>query len=107
MRIFVILWMCVALGAALISQPTSAGEPANVPEEDFVPTAEVAIAIAVAVWGPIYGAEHIAKQKPYHAKLIDGVWWVSGSLKPGWLGGVAEARIQKVDGRVLGVTHGK
>ena len=107
MRIFVVLLMCVGLGTTLISQPTFADEPLYVPKEGFVPTADVAIAIAVAVWGPIYGVEHIANEKPYHAKLIGGVWWVSGSLKPGWLGGVAEARIREVDGRVLGVIHGK
>ena len=95
------------MGAVLVFQTALAGQPTYKPADGFVPTADVAIAIAVAIWGPIYGADQIAHERPYHAKLINGVWWVSGSLPPGWLGGVAEARIQKADGRVLGVIHGK
>ncbi len=60
------------------------------PVAAFVPTADVAIAIAVAVWGPIYGADQIAQEKPYHAVLKDGVWFISSSLPRGHIGGVAE-----------------
>ena len=77
------------------------------PAAGFVPTADVAIAIAVAVWGPIYGPDHIAKEKPYRVTLKDGVWFVSGSLPADRIGGVAEARISQSDGRILGVIHGQ
>ncbi|MBO9689068.1 MAG: hypothetical protein J7598_20895 [Mitsuaria chitosanitabida] len=78
-----------------------------VPPNGFVPTAEAAIEIAVAVWKPIYGAKEIDAQRPFKATLVQGVWRVEGSLPRGSAGGVAEARIAKADGRVIYVMHGK
>ena len=77
------------------------------PEGGYVPDEKTAVAIALAVWVPIYGEKQIRKQKPYKAELRDGIWYVSGSLKDGWVGGVAEAEIVKDDARVIRVTHGK
>jgi hypothetical protein len=62
-----------------------------VPKEGYVPNAEVAIKIAVAVWEPIYGAEAVAREKPYRATLKEGVWTVQGSLPRNVLGGTALA----------------
>jgi len=79
-----------------------------VPPNGFVPDAETAIAIAVAVWKPIYGSKEIEAQRPFRAKLIQGIWHVAGApLPPEYRGGVAEAQISKEDGRVLHVIHGK
>ena len=77
------------------------------PPVGYVPNADVAIKIAVAVWEPIYGAEHIANEKPFQAVLKDGVWTVQGSLPKGMKGGVALAEISKADGRIIRVIHGK
>jgi hypothetical protein len=77
------------------------------PKDGFVPTKEVAIKIAVAVWEPIYGTEHIASKKPYQARLTNGLWIVEGSLPEGVVGGVPEAEISKEDGRILRVSHGQ
>jgi hypothetical protein len=77
------------------------------PEAGYVPDADTAIEIAVAVWEPIYGREQIAGEKPFTALLQNGVWIVEGSLPPRIKGGVARAEIAKDDGRVLRVTHGK
>ena len=78
------------------------------PKGGFVPDAETAIAIAQAVWGPIYGRENIAREKPFKATLHNGVWRVEGSLPKEYnYGGVAIAEISKKDGRILGVIHGK
>lgn len=77
------------------------------PKDGYVPTKEVAIKIAVAVWEPIYGAEHIAAEKPYLARLTNGVWIAGASLPKGVLGGVAEAEISKNDGSILRVSHGQ
>jgi len=99
-------WPIVAL---VVSGLVSAGESAHpfVPKEGFVPDAATAIQIAVAVWVPIYGRENIERQKPYHAELRNGVWFVYGTLPTGTRGGTAEAEIAKSDGRVLRVIHGK
>jgi len=78
------------------------------PKDGFVPDEKTAVAIAVAVWSPIYGEEKIRGEQPYKASLKDGIWHVEGSL-PGKTapGGVAEMDISKEDGKIIKVTHGK
>ena|GEM_PF-826756 len=82
------------------------GEHHFIPKEGFVPNEETAIRIAEAVWLPIYG-KSIYEERPFKAELANGVWYVTGSLPEGWLGGVAEAEINKVDGKILRVSHGE
>jgi len=94
------------LGAILISAAAEKSAAFR-PKDGFVPNKEVAVKIAVAVWEPIYGSERIAAEKPYEARLTNGVWIVHGSLAAGALVGVAEAQISKDDGRILGVRHGQ
>ena len=77
------------------------------PKDGYVPDEQTAIAIAVAVWTPIYGKEKIEGEKPYKAQLKNGVWTVTGSLPEGFDGGVAEIDISKMDGRILRVIHGQ
>jgi len=77
------------------------------PAEGYVPNEETAIAIAVAVWIPIYGKEKIEEKKPIKAVLKDGVWHVRGSIPKGLIGGVPEAEINKDNGQILRVSHGK
>src|SRR5258705_11867230 len=77
------------------------------PKEGYVPNAETAISIAVAIWNPIYGKEQIDEEKPYKANLVKGVWIVEGSLPKGYKGGVAIAEIQKEDGKIIRVSHGE
>ena len=105
MRIAIIL---LTLASTLcFADPQPAPDPGYVPPNGLVPDAETAIAVAVAIWNPIYGAKEIQGQRPFKAKLLKDVWYVEGSLPRGVPGGVAEARISKKDGRVLYVFHGK
>ena len=91
----------------LLTLPLSAQEHNVRPPQGLVPDAKTAIAIAVAVWTPIYGEKEIASQKPYLATLANGKWTVTGSLPKFWLGGTAIAVISKSDGQVLRISHGK
>jgi hypothetical protein len=94
----------------LTAQTTRGAEPkGSLRHTGAVPDQTTAIKIAVAAWEPIYGADHIARQKPFHAKLRkDGVWLVTGSLPKQYTkGGVALAEIAKADGRILHISHGK
>ncbi len=77
------------------------------PPHGYVLDEKTAIAIAIAVWSPIYGEKHIQEEKPFHATIQNGVWFVHGSLPEGFVGGVAEAEISKDDGCILRVSHGK
>ena len=77
------------------------------PKNGYVPDEQTAISIAVAVWIPIYGKEHIEGEKPYRAELKNGVWTVTGSLPEGYVGGTAEAQISQDSGCILRVIHYK
>lgn len=78
-----------------------------IPVNGRVPNEETAIRIAEAVWLPIYG-NLIYDSKPFKAKLIDdSIWVVLGTLPKGYVGGTPYAEIQKKDGKVLKVIHGK
>ena len=77
------------------------------PPNGFVPDAKTAISIARAILIPIYGAKQIAAEEPLKATLKDDLWIVSGSLRRGRAGGVAEAHIRKSDCQVVLVIHGR
>jgi len=91
-----------------IGIPLYGGEaPVYRPKEGYVPDAKTAVRIAEAILIPIYGDEQIKSELPLTAILKDNVWTVTGSLPPGMAGGVAEVRISKMTGEILGVIHGK
>ena len=77
-----------------------------IPKSGFVPNKTTAIKIAEAIWLPIYG-ERIYKKKPYAVKLENGVWIIEGTLPTNSKGGVPYIEIQKKDGKILKVMHGK
>jgi NTF2 fold immunity protein len=103
-----IFWIAVASTIVLLA--ADLGKENYKPKEGYVPDEKTAIRIAVAVWIPIYGEKQIEEEKPYHATLSNGVWYVMGSLPkptPRYVvaGGVAVAEIAKDDGRILRVIH--
>lgn len=98
----------LALLVASVAIPAfAASEFFYEPPQGFVPNKETAIAIAVAIWTPIYGREQIESEKPFNAALRGDTWYVTGTLPDGYVGGVAEAAIRKRDGRISQVTHGQ
>ena len=102
-----ILLSCILYFAA--GSLFAADEPKHnaMPKAGVIPTEATAIKIAIAVSEPIYGADKIAAEKPFHATLAKGVWTVQGSLPKGWVGGVVLVEISKTDGRILRISHGK
>jgi len=78
------------------------------PPNGVVPDEETAIKIAEAIWLPIYG-DKIKDEQPYVARLCGDkkTWFVHGSLPKGMTGGTAEMEINKKDGKILTITHGK
>jgi hypothetical protein len=95
------------LFACVLATQVCAQEHNYRPPKGLVPNAKTAIAIAVAVWSPIYGEKQIASEKPYIATLAEGKWTVTGSLPKGWAGGVAIAVIARADGQIVRVSHGQ
>jgi hypothetical protein len=105
------LTLCLVL---LVVQPISgaqqnaSGRSGYIPQNGFVPDERTAVAIAEAVLSPIYGADSIQKERPFHATLAGGVWTVMGTMPNGNdVGGVAILKLNKMDARVLYVLHGK
>jgi len=74
---------------------------------EAVASPEVAIAIAVAVWSPIYGEKALSTQRPFVARRLGAYWLVSGTLPTGFRGGTADAVIRAQNGEVLYVSHGR
>ena len=102
-----ILMMTVVFGTSF-KKPVDdrKNQSGYVPKSGFVPNKTTAIKIAEAVWFPIYG-ESIYKKKPYKVKLENGVWIIEGTLPSASKGGVPYIEIQKIDGKILKVSHGK
>ena len=98
-----------AIGLAILGMVSSIRGaprmPQPLPKQGPVPTVAAAISIAVKLWSPIYGAEHIARERPYYALLKNGIWTVHGSLPPRTAGGTAILKIRKSDGAVLLLSH--
>ena len=68
---------------------------------------EVAIATVEPILFSIYGKQLISKQRPYEVYLIDGYWYLSGTLPKARLGGTFEIIVEANNGRILKLTHGK
>jgi NTF2 fold immunity protein len=77
------------------------------PEAGFIPNQATATRVAEAILIPIYGQEQIESERPFSAQLNENTWKVEGHLAAGMDGGVAEVWIDKRDGRILRVSHGK
>ena len=89
-------------GAATLNFQNGAGYT-----KDLVTDKDAAIKIAEAVWLPIYGKEVLDHEKPFKAELEGGIWNIHGFLPEERSGGVAEIEINKTDGKILRVSHGK
>jgi len=92
----------IAGAAAMVA---AQAQPNVKPTDGYVPNANTAVVIGVAVLEPIYGEPSLARHKPYRATLANGIWTVRGTLQPGAAGGTAVVEISKDDGRILRVFH--
>ncbi len=99
----ILFMLILAGGASMVSAQKRWFKPA----EGFVPNQKTAVRVAEAVLSPIYGEEKIISERPFTAELKGDVWTVKGSLPEGYIGGVAEIRISKRTGEILGATHEK
>jgi hypothetical protein len=81
-------------------------EPSNGVTKDIVPNEETAMKIAEVILFSIYG-QNIYNSRPYCIELKKGVWIIEGTLPKKYKGGVPYIEIQKKDGKVLKVMHGK
>ena len=95
------------LAGSLMSITQAQGGYGVKPEKGFVPDEITAVRIAEAILSPIYGQQKVESERPFSAHLSEGIWKVEGHLPDGVDGGVAEVWIDKQDGRIVRVSHGK
>ena len=78
------------------------------PAAGFIANEEVAVQVTESILFRIYGEDNILDQKPYQVNLIDLLLWVVNGTLPMYKdGGCFFIVVNKKDGRILGVTHGK
>lgn len=75
-------------------------------EKGFVPNEDVAIELAKIYFTAIYGGT-VMKIKKYQAELHDDIWYVKGLLEERQIGGYPYIKINKQDGKVLGIMYTK
>ena len=76
------------------------------PQDGYISNKASAEKVAETVWLNVYGSS-IEDNKPFKVTLKGGVWIVEGSFHGSGLGGVPYIEIQKNDGKILKVIHGK
>jgi hypothetical protein len=106
---------CLALCCTLFMIASTVAQD-NPPKDGFVPDSATAVRVAEAVLIPVFGREKVQSERPFTAALENGVWTVSGTLhcsdgKGGTtthcVGGTAEVKISKMDGRIIRMVHYK
>jgi hypothetical protein len=68
---------------------------------------ETAIAMVEPLLFKIYGKEEIESERPYEIYLIDGYWYISGTLPKGYKGGTFIIIINSINGEVIRLIHEK
>ena len=71
------------------------------PKEGYVPDSRTAVKIAKAALIPVFSENLIQSERPFTAKLENGVWIVAGTLPAGFNGGVAKVKISKADAQIV------
>jgi hypothetical protein len=75
--------------------------------DTMIKTSLAAIAIAEPTLFELYGKQQILAERPYEVYLIDGYWYLSGTIPKGFEGGGFEIIFSAVDARIVKLTHYK
>ena len=67
---------------------------------------ETAISIAEVMLFKAYGKATITTERPYECYLIEGYWFLRGTLPKSYTAEVFEMIISAKDGRIIKMTHG-
>lgn len=75
--------------------------------DTLIKTPSTAIAIAEPLLFDVFGKEQILSEKPYEVYLIDGYWYLAGTIPKGWKGGGFEIILSAKDAKIIRLTHYK
>ena len=83
-----------------------AGNVDKLPSDSLISDKETVISIAELLLFKFYGKALITGERPYETYLIDGYWFLRGTLPKNTTGDVFEMIVSAKDGRVIKMTHG-
>ena len=75
--------------------------------DTLIRDSSTAIAMAEPLLFEIFGKEQIVSERPYEVYLIDGYWYLSGTIPKRWKGGGFEIIMSAKDGKIIRLTHYK
>lgn len=75
--------------------------------DTLIKNSESAVSIAETILVNLYGKAIINSEKPFECYLVDGYWYLRGTLPKNYTGGVFEMIMSAKDGRVVKLVHGK
>lgn len=74
----------------------------------IIPNPDVAVYIAEKILIPTYDSVSIITQRPYKVKLLNKyIWCIRGQKNSNSEGGTFSILINKNDGRIISISHGK
>ena len=119
MKLFLILFTCSLLSFANraldeqtiikhLQEVCRDSSYAHYPAAGYLGNEATAVQVAEPILFNIYGKDHILEQKPYQVHQIDSVWVINGTLPVNYTnGGTFFIVLNKKDGKVLSISHGK
>ena len=75
--------------------------------DTLIKSTSTAIAIAEPLLFDIFGKKQILEERPYEVYLIDGYWYLSGTIPKDSKGGAFEMIFSAKDGKIIRLTHYK
>jgi len=78
----------------------------KLPSDTLIRDKDMAISIAEVLLFKSYGKALISGERPYECYLIDGCWFLRGTLPKSYTADVFEMIMSAKDGRVIKMTHG-
>jgi NTF2 fold immunity protein of polymorphic toxin system component len=78
----------------------------KLPSDTLIRDKDMAISIAEVLLFKSYGKALISGERPYECYLIDGYWFLRGTLPKSYTTDVFEMIMSAKDGRVIKMTHG-
>jgi len=75
--------------------------------DTLVKDSKSAIAIAEPTLFKKYGKKNIIGERPYECYLVNGFWYIRGTLPKVYLGGTFEMILRSKNGEVIWMMHGK
>jgi hypothetical protein len=75
--------------------------------DTLIKKASTAIAIVEPILFELYGKQQIISERPYEVYLLDGYWYLSGTIPKDWKGGGFEIILSARNGEIIRLTHYK